>query len=155
MSHIIAGDPAPTNPTARMVGVTNRLILGILAGEERKPLLDAYRAEVRAEVLAEAIKAANAEYQPQDLTAPRTPYNEGVSDAVSALYRLAKAGPVKRAEVLAERPKPDPDAVVKAGQALDAFMHGLPLADAADLRRLLGTYRTALLNWAEAGESRG
>lgn len=139
MSHIIAGDPAPTNPTAR-----DRLIAKVAFGSDRYEAdflaeLDAYRAEVRtatleeadedlvrleqtlrrliedqkaakarwraraekaeelvknqrAEVLAEAIKAANAEYQPQDLMAPRTPYNEGVSDAVSALYRLRSGG---------------------------------------------------------------
>ncbi|MFD3802597.1 hypothetical protein ACFWTC_02985 [Streptomyces sp. NPDC058619] len=42
----------------------------------------------RHEVLAEAITAATAVYEQGDITAARTPYNEGVFDAVSALYRL-------------------------------------------------------------------
>jgi hypothetical protein len=97
MSNIIAGDPAPTNPTARTdwdaVGVTNRLILGILAGAERKPLFDAYRAQVRAEVMAEAIAAARSEYRLDDdsLNGDLT-YNNGVSGALGAIIRLTEGG---------------------------------------------------------------
>ncbi|MFF3619993.1 hypothetical protein [Streptomyces sp. NPDC002467] len=60
----------------------------MVAEEGAAQLLDAYRAEV----LAEAIAAANAEYETQDATAARSPYNEGVFDAVSALYRLLNGG---------------------------------------------------------------
>ncbi|MFJ7269352.1 hypothetical protein ACIQV3_22370 [Streptomyces sp. NPDC099050] len=96
MSHIIAGDPAPTNTAAAIrADILAGLRIaesGSIGDETPEDLLARYDALKRAEVLAEAIEAADAEYEPQDITAPRSPYNEGVSDAVSALYRLAQGG---------------------------------------------------------------
>ncbi|WP_327300434.1 hypothetical protein [Streptomyces goshikiensis] len=100
MSDIIAGDPAPTNPTfasrrsmtaddrLQVMIRTDRGHMTVWSEPEVRDALDAFRAEV----LAEAISAASAEYEPQDLLAVRSPYNEGVSDAVSALYRLRNGG---------------------------------------------------------------
>lgn len=88
MNDILAGDPAPTNPAARD-RLFHLAITGDMVAEEgAAALLDAYRAEI----LAEAIEAANAEYETQDVMAERSPYNEGVFDAVSALYRLRNGG---------------------------------------------------------------
>ncbi|MFF8829271.1 hypothetical protein [Streptomyces sp. NPDC015131] len=63
-------------------GVTNRLILGILAGEERKPLLDAFRAQV----LREAIAAVE---DPEQRRLTSVGSGLGYESALEVLRRLA------------------------------------------------------------------
>jgi uncharacterized protein (DUF433 family) len=96
VNDIIAGDPAPNNNTA---AIRDDILAGLRIAEDGsigdaspEELLDRYDALKRAEVLDEAIKAANSKYEAQDVTAERSPYNEGVFDAVSALYRLRQDG---------------------------------------------------------------
>lgn len=92
MSDIIAGSPAPTNPTERA-----ELLVMLLHGGAMSPKTAAYRidrfaAEVRAEVLAEALDAARSQQRPrsgwdsEELAA----YNAGVAAAMTAISHLAE-----------------------------------------------------------------
>ncbi|MET9467388.1 hypothetical protein ABZY44_21795 [Streptomyces sp. NPDC006544] len=92
MSDIIAGDPAPTNPASSLDDLLAVFEVAGLSPNAAHVVARGFLSRHRVEVLAEAVKAANAEYEEQDAIAERSPYNEGVSDAVSALYRLIGGG---------------------------------------------------------------
>ena len=91
MNDIIAGDPAPTNPTAR-----EELLL--LDGSDEWPaVVDRILARHRAAVLAETIKAAQCEIvtdgtgHPEDVA-----YDQGIYDAVDAIRRLTEEAAAQR-----------------------------------------------------------
>lgn len=88
MNHIMAGDPAPTNPTAREQ--LFRRVAGAFIDEAKaNGLLDAYRAEV----LAEAVEAARSEYLTDGTgTDEDNAYNNGITDAVAAIGALNEGG---------------------------------------------------------------
>ncbi|MFG2748077.1 hypothetical protein [Streptomyces xanthophaeus] len=97
MSHIIAGDPAPTNPSAR-----ERLVAKVTFYSDRYEAdflaeLDAYRAEV----LAEAIEAAQSKRLATALFAGDLGHNNGVADAVAAIGALAKGAAVEAPDPIA------------------------------------------------------
>ncbi|MFI5985116.1 hypothetical protein ACIBEA_30145 [Streptomyces sp. NPDC051555] len=86
MSSIIAGDPAPTNPTARAE-------LLMLDGSDEWPAqVDRVLTRLRAEVLAEAIEAVLSERVTNALFGSDIAHNHGIADAVAAITRLFKAG---------------------------------------------------------------
>lgn len=88
MSHIIAGDPAPTNPTRPG---SARARLERCCGQPTPPELIADLDAFRAEVLAEAIEAARSEYLTDNTgTDEDNAYNNGITDAVAAIGSLTE-----------------------------------------------------------------
>lgn len=92
MSNIIAGDPAPTNPTAR--GRIHELLWQAVPGaddaeskQRANALLDAYRAEVLAEA-AKAVEAKRLSGASDVLVGQAA----GISDAVAAINGLLEGG---------------------------------------------------------------
>jgi hypothetical protein len=93
VNHIIAGDPAPTNPANAMDD-----LLAVFAAAEIAPPLAAVIAQGilsrhRAEVLTEAIKAAQCEMTTDGTGHPEdVAYDQGISDAVAAIGSLSEGG---------------------------------------------------------------
>ncbi len=77
---------APQIGEARAISLLNDFVVSATVGSRTS------RTDHRAEVLREAIQAANSAYEPQDPGDVRSDYNDGVFDAVSALYVLLNGG---------------------------------------------------------------
>lgn len=92
MNHIIAGDPAPTNPTAAAGAV--RILSGAgLTPETAGMLARRIVSAARREVLAEAIEAARSERLTDNTgTDVDNAYNQAVTDVIDALLALAVDG---------------------------------------------------------------
>lgn len=119
-----------------------RRVVGAFVNEAKaNALLDAYHAEV----LAEAIAAARSEYLTDGTgTDEDAAYNNGITDAVAAIGALLEGG-------AGAAPKPDPADVLVAQEALEAATPAMTGTAAAEYRRRLNGYRTALLNSVERG----
>ncbi|MCX5587607.1 hypothetical protein [Streptomyces erythrochromogenes] len=95
---------APQIGEARAIHLLNDFVVSATVGSRTS------RADHRAEVLGEAIQAANSAYEQQELGDARSDYNEGVFDAVSALYRLLNgAGKGKGTGTTGGEPTPTVD----------------------------------------------
>lgn len=85
----IAGDPAPTKPSARQSLIDYAAETRTVTADGLAPLLDAYRAEV----LAEAVDAARGEYLLDGSgTDDDKAYDQGVTDTIAAIGALLEAG---------------------------------------------------------------
>lgn len=95
MSDIIAGDPAPTNPTA---AIRDDILAGLriaddgaIGDETPEALLDRYDAAKRLQILAECVDAARSALLSGESDIV-TAYNRGVTSAVDRLTALAAGG---------------------------------------------------------------
>lgn len=93
MSHIIAGDPAPTNPETAMDDLAAVLNAAGIAPHLAHVIARGIVSRHRAEVLAEAVKAAQCEMTTDGTGHPEdVAYDRGISDAVDAISRLTEGG---------------------------------------------------------------
>jgi hypothetical protein len=97
MSDIIAGDPAPTNPTdAIRADILAGLRIaedGSVGDETPEELLYRYDVAKRAEVLAEAIEAARSEYLTDSTgESEDDSYNQAVTDVIAGIEAIADGG---------------------------------------------------------------
>ncbi|MEU8840004.1 hypothetical protein AB0D97_12855 [Streptomyces roseus] len=101
MNDIIAGDPAPTNPTAREQ--LFRRVAGAFVDEVKaNALLDAYRAEVLAEATSVPAAAGPVEAIRDDILAGLRIAESGSVGDETPEELLARYDALKRAKVLAE-----------------------------------------------------
>jgi hypothetical protein len=93
MNANLAGDPAPTNPATALDDLLAVFEAAGLAPDMADVIARGFLSRHRAEVLAEAVEAARAEYLTDGTgTDEDNAYNSGVTDAIAAIGALTEAG---------------------------------------------------------------